>query len=219
MTGSKLIPTIFENPKGPTAVTAPVVVSKFRVTTLADITTANGRQVTSAAWDGRRDLIRQPTLDWPVQGNLTAADWTQWRTALSTTSSLRGRSLSRPLGEWTDDAEDVAWPWFYDPAVERLYHRDEHNHWTYLTRAPICTGQSAQAKFHNRFLTDTPPANRHRSTVEQHGSYTCLTGFAQEETTRQLRKAGSLCRNLSRSGIRMHGGQSRTSSPPTTEKR
>ena len=155
----------------------------LRVTTLADITTADGRQVTSAAWDGRRDPIRQPKLDWPIQGNLTAVDWTQWQTALSTAFSLRGRSLSRPLGAWTDDAEDIAWPWFYDPGAERLYHRDEHNHWSYLTKAPIRTGRSAQAKFHNRFLTDTPPANRHRATVEQHGSYTCLTGFTQEENT------------------------------------
>ena len=95
----------------------------LQVTTLADISAADGKFITHDAWHGRLDATRPSYYSWPNQGDPTTRDWALWRRALSLTfCGGQARRLVIPLGSWTDQQIHL-WTWFFAPAEDRLYER------------------------------------------------------------------------------------------------
>ena len=92
-------------------------------TTLADICTADGRSITTAAWNGIQSSHIQTPATWPNQGKLPKDDWDLWRLALRQeflNFYERDHRLQLPLGHWLPDST-TAWIWWYSPLTDRLY--------------------------------------------------------------------------------------------------
>ena len=90
--------------------------------TLSDIVTADGTQISEAAWTGQRDCHQLDRYSWPRTCRPAPKWWDVWRYWLSVvvTGSTAGRSLLHPLGPWFQD--DGRWRWKYSPVQHRLFH-------------------------------------------------------------------------------------------------
>ena len=98
----------------------------LQATTLTDICTADGTQITEESWSGSRRENEPMHYKWPFQKRPPPPDWTVWITVLNTLTFVgngnRNRTLLHPLGIW-NDAMRNKWQWFFAPEESRLYHR------------------------------------------------------------------------------------------------
>ncbi|CAJ1939883.1 unnamed protein product [Cylindrotheca closterium] len=95
----------------------------LQVCTVSDITTADGRFIRRAIWDGLCDGTVRSPYQWPRTVRPTRQHWELWQTTLSTALlSLHGprHSLRQPLSPWSDPVEN--WNWLWSPTVG-LFHR------------------------------------------------------------------------------------------------
>ncbi len=97
----------------------------LQVITVADIASADGKQIVPWVKDGFRHKDRYSTLNWPTQARPPLRDWKLWRQALSQIEE-RGL-LIEPLGEWTDQSHQT-WHGFVDPLMN-FYERSGPNNW------------------------------------------------------------------------------------------
>ena len=100
------------------------VVRKYlRVTTVADISTADGKKLLDSAWDGSQIPQTWHKIEWPRQPpHLSNEFWTLWQEALSVCFLVPGandKRLAEPLGRWTVDPLPN-WNWLYHPASQIL---------------------------------------------------------------------------------------------------
>ena len=49
----------------------------LQVTTVADVTTADGARVKACSWQGEKDMETEIRYEWPNQGKPTAGEWNQ----------------------------------------------------------------------------------------------------------------------------------------------
>ena len=161
--------------------------------TLSDLVTADGKRLTSFAWNGERDPSWTSPYNWPRVARPSAQRWDLWRTTLHRLL-LRPQSntheLLTPLGLWTDSIEH--WKWLYSPSQNVLYQRrgqvwlksvpSERRHHTY--RLPILHWISPlpflPSSIQSSSILSTPlPLDVKRATVEPISSSpgtTTLTG-------------------------------------------
>jgi hypothetical protein len=100
----------------------------LNVTTLADITNANGDTIDTAAFEGNRASMQAPSLWQGIhQQKPDRTSWALWKKVLRQVSytSNRQHRLIQPLGQWTITMENMrrAWSYWHDPLNQRLYSR------------------------------------------------------------------------------------------------
>ena len=87
----------------------------LHVTTVSDITTANGLSITRSAWEGRCSPNHLEQYNWPRTIRPTGHHWDTWRSVLTTAllcpRSQSRRRLAQPLGPWHDTLD--RWKWLY----------------------------------------------------------------------------------------------------------
>ena len=79
----------------------------LQVTTLAEITSADGLYLEPWAWKGSAKVTTLNAYQWPRRPPLTTRHWSLWQRALQETflhlSSTNERKLRQPLGMWDAD--------------------------------------------------------------------------------------------------------------------
>ena len=123
----------------------------LRVVTLADIFEADGKTITTQAWNGSKMMETRKNIVWPVQKRPNEIQWTLWRSFLRKTLQLTNRKAPSPqsLGMWKESPEAENWKWFIDvsnnhlfkkqgPIIEKFNPRSRvfHNH-TYVRHSLI----------------------------------------------------------------------------------
>ncbi len=139
---------------------------------LADITTACGSRITTAAWMGKRHDTQQPP-QWIPTRKPSETAWTLWRNYLRRAFLIPHAThtrLRQALGKWKTK-EDDHWIWWEDPASEIIYQRTHTSHgptWTLWNRRLTTTGFRRQ--FHQPHPLPAPPdlSNCHRISVQLH---------------------------------------------------
>ena len=99
----------------------------LRVSTVADITTANGRQIHEPMFSGAETAINKNSKWYHVhQKRPGPKAWTQWRRFCRSLCMNRNLLvLEAPLGDWIVPREDIRriWDYWHDPATQMLYRR------------------------------------------------------------------------------------------------
>jgi hypothetical protein len=115
----------------------------IQVSTLLDITSANGESITLAAWTGnRRNKAVLDTVKWPPIGNTNTRTWGIWQHLLTCTFQLDRRNLPLPLGDWVN-CQTKQWKWWYAETEDQLYKPTNTNTWNihsirWIRRARRC---------------------------------------------------------------------------------
>jgi hypothetical protein len=73
----------------------------LQVTTMSDITTADGTQIHNAWKNPDTQKPSWSTLKWPKQNKPNQTAWTAWEKFLRSFETTQGK-LSKPLGKWTN---------------------------------------------------------------------------------------------------------------------
>lgn len=112
----------------------------LNVSTLADITTANGKRISRKAWQGIRDTTIPSRFSWPRTVRPSKQYWELWRECLQSSVIVPHdptRKLKQQLGKWEDDFD--RWNWLFSPSENALLHQ-MGSCWTSLV--PVSTRSS-----------------------------------------------------------------------------
>ena len=96
----------------------------LNVSTLADITTADGARIKRTAWNGIRDDSSPKRFSWPRTIRPSEQYWEIWRSCLQESVIKphdNTRGLRQRLGKWNDDFD--RWPWLFSPSENALLRR------------------------------------------------------------------------------------------------
>jgi hypothetical protein len=110
----------------------------LHVTTLAEISSADGIYLGAWAWNGTGTLDLINHYQWPRQPLLQPCYWLLWQQVpqamfLHPTATTE-RKLRQPLGPWDPDVS-AQWKWLYSAAEERVYHF-EGGGWRFFSKIP-----------------------------------------------------------------------------------
>ena len=98
----------------------------LQVMSVGEISTGDGRKISSNSWEGKRVEDFDNDIEWPERMNPTSVDWAAWRRVL-TASLCSGEDLrlTIPLGVWlhTTKKRFKSWKWFWDYRSKVLYKR------------------------------------------------------------------------------------------------
>ena len=96
----------------------------LQVTTISEITTADGTTLLQSAWDGEGTASKSAIL-WPVQEKPGQTALTQWRKLLRSlcTQQWKSRQLRESLGHWQDISHRT-WQTYYDVDTHRIYDQE-----------------------------------------------------------------------------------------------
>ena len=146
----------------------------LNVVSLSEIVTADGRYVTTEAWNGTRLAPRRTQLQWPRTSRPAISHWDKWRYWIQKTLLLPGaptRLLRQPLGLWQDDIHD--WDWVFSKSQNCLFFRDGHG-WTSSEPSSSTLRSSSRTyrfpkprlwDLHSRWVQDSLPADIQRASV------------------------------------------------------
>ena len=97
----------------------------LEVTTIADITSSDGKEIVSRALRGNSHSCepKRGMTKWPVQAIPDDNTWKLWDKACFSTLCQENRKLYKPLGKWTHIDEN--WKFRYSHSKERMYQYDE----------------------------------------------------------------------------------------------
>jgi len=98
----------------------------LHITTVADITEADGSAITQEAWEGKR--TQRCSHNWPKTTSLSADEWQTWREALCRTilfQHQQDKQLQQALGCWAT-AQDDEWLWWFDASQDAIYEKQPH---------------------------------------------------------------------------------------------
>ena len=149
----------------------------LQVISVCDVSTGDGRKISSCMWEGHREASRSRNLEWVIQGEPTPTDWTAWRRALTITlCSGEDTRLSTPLGFWLNDADRILteWLWFWDPQDKNLYKKYGQGWLRYRQSSPGRRTRARHMGFQSPvYVNGDDIADRLERTtvVEQDGSY------------------------------------------------
>jgi hypothetical protein len=91
------------------------------VTTLADICSSNGTEISEWAINGH-DSPRSPVHRFPRQASPSAPIWSTWRKVLRRCySTAREQKLDHPLGKWYTHRITQVWNSVIDPSTHKIY--------------------------------------------------------------------------------------------------
>ena len=98
----------------------------LQIMSLGEITTGDGKWITTGIWEGKRKEENIHDIDWPEQGEPSAVDWAAWRRVLTATfCSGEDIRLTVPLGMWLNNTNVTIkqWKWYWDYRDKILYKR------------------------------------------------------------------------------------------------
>lgn len=151
----------------------------LHVTTISDITTADGLYLRRNAWEGIRDFTTHDSYQWPRTARPGPSHWKTWQDTLSTallTGSGPTSRLKSPLGQWTDTLD--RWNWLFSPS-SGLFHRQGSLWFHYHPSPPT---RSTRTRVHtfdssvSTLLRGPLPVDAQRATVHVTDSVIKLTG-------------------------------------------
>ncbi|CAJ1969840.1 unnamed protein product [Cylindrotheca closterium] len=151
----------------------------LQVTTLSELTTADGCSLTAASLAGQPSGHFVTSYNWPRTRRPGPSHWDLWRRVLSQAvlrPYSRRRRLLQPLGPWSDSLD--RWTWLFSRTALILFHRTDKNLAIYR---PI---NSRSHKTFRRDLhhtwTGTLPGDVQRASVNLHPrtAYVTVTGTA-----------------------------------------
>ena len=96
----------------------------LQVTTLADITTACGKQFSHSAYHCKFDQSRPHYYNWPVQPRPYRYARRLWKQAIKKAFPRNGHQLIDTLGSWNDGGRQQ-WQWFHQPTTGKLFRRHQ----------------------------------------------------------------------------------------------
>jgi len=84
----------------------------LKVTTLADITNGQGRELLTPMLMGVCEIEVHNRWHWPQQGRPTQTGWMVWQEAINKCiPKCSNKKLTYPMGMWVDSLEDWKWQW------------------------------------------------------------------------------------------------------------
>ena len=97
----------------------------LKVVTLADIFEANGKTITTQAWNGDKMMETRKNIIWPDQPRPIGTQWTLWRSFLRKALLLNNKIApeTHALGKWTEAPEAEDWKWFIDIRSNHLFKK------------------------------------------------------------------------------------------------
>jgi len=83
----------------------------LQVTTLADITDGQGRELLIPMLTGSNEIALPTRWQWLQQGQPPQKGWILWQEAITKCIPTCSNKLTYPLGPWTDSISDWQWQW------------------------------------------------------------------------------------------------------------
>jgi hypothetical protein len=144
------------------------------VTTLADISTSNGRRLCEWAINGNQPH-RTPTFRFPRQSNPSPTVWNTWKQVLRRCyCTQRDMTLDHPLGLWYRGCITQVWDSVIDPHTSLLYVYSERKVRIYERR-----GRSQkQYRFLRPHTTASFPLGCVPITIDHQSGYLITLGYA-----------------------------------------
>jgi hypothetical protein len=105
-----------------------------KVITLADITTGDGKHLTTECKEENFIFHCPRSIDWPKTGKPDRTCWKMWQEAIDHFLNVddKHKKLSRPLGAWTVLPDD--WEWHFSDDENKMYQHENIGHWRQWTR-------------------------------------------------------------------------------------
>ena len=156
----------------------------LHVTTLSELTTADGRSLTAAALRGEPSGHFKEAYNWPRTRRPGPSHWALWRSILSQAvlrPYSRRRLLLQPLGQWTDSLD--RWNWLLSRTESILFHRTSDT-WE-LFRPINARSNRTFRKGPHQSWTGALPNDVQRTSVELHPrtGYVTVTGTGTSPTS------------------------------------
>ena len=101
------------------------------VTTIADISTADGTQIDPTFLSSGQSTSRRNDFKWPEKHEIKPADLALWRKAIKSLCALQ-LHLSVPLERWKTRQSDwtLNWNWFSSTTADKIFHQNKDGIWT-----------------------------------------------------------------------------------------
>ena len=152
----------------------------LRVSTLAEITSADGVYLEEWAWTGSGTTEPINQYHWPRRPPLQPRYWRLWQQALEATflapSRTNERKLRHPLGHWDADVLDN-WKWKYSAAEERVYHLEGLG-WRVFSKTPSRVQRLRSIRFlRQELVSPTVPADAVMASVSRTPLCVRVTGL------------------------------------------
>jgi hypothetical protein len=155
----------------------------LQVTTLAEITSADGLYLEPWAWKGLAKVTSLNAYQWPRRPPLTTQHWSLWQRALQETflhlSSTNERKLRQPLGMWDADVR-TNWQWLFSATENRIYYR-EGTEWRVYSKIPTRVQRLRSIRFlRTDIMEDAVPIDSVLATITRTSEGAKLTGIADQ---------------------------------------
>jgi len=137
----------------------------LKVTTLADITDGQGRELLTLMLLGVPKIEVPKRWHWPQQGRPTQTGWMLWQEALNKCIPKCSNTLTYPMGMWVDSLKD--WKWQWNPLENRLAESTEQGWRIWL---PQRQSRCNRLKCHPTNLYTNLNLQYQRAVVEIHES-------------------------------------------------
>ena len=152
----------------------------LKVTTLAEILTADGERIEEWAWEGRKKQQSFNQYQWPrLQTRLSRCHWTQWKYSLKRCFVLtanRERKLCCRMGN-INAVLAKAWRWYYSEQEERIFHL-EGARWAVYSKVPSRVQRLLSKKFQQQFcFTDILPDDASPISISRSNTRIQITGI------------------------------------------
>jgi hypothetical protein len=157
----------------------------LHVTTLSNIVTADGKEITINSWNGKNKDRGASPYRWPrLQHSLSHEHWKNWWIALVNVflAHSNSRVLNRSLFEWHNRVPS-SWKWHFHPVEDRLYAH-EGLHWRVYcqqrNRTSPRQGKSKHSKTNQLFRV--LPDGLQLASVFKQGPFIILQGVGASTT-------------------------------------
>ena len=124
----------------------------LQVTTLGDITIADGSVILPDIKAGNFPSASSSTLTWPRQQSPDDQSWKLWRKALKGTFESQGSVLPHLRSDAWEPTNTRRFNWYYHPHHNTLFHRLPANQWQ-LYRFSIRRGRTPAIRLYHRTAT------------------------------------------------------------------
>ena len=158
----------------------------LRVTTLAEITSADGRYLEEGAWLGIEIADPLNPYQWPRRTPLLPRFWKLWQQTLQATflqpSISNQRKLRLLLGPWDNDVQQK-WRWFYSAEENRVYHFEGAG-WRVFSQQPSQVQRLQSLRFiRQENIVPTLPSEVSMASIVRTRTGVCITGINEVPPT------------------------------------
>ena len=126
------------------------------MTTLSDMTDANGTTLCPYASRGEKHPHRATTYTWRRQNNMDKKAWKTWCTALKATFTTDGTHLHSPLGDWSEE-NPPSQKWLTYKDKESLFMTPLQQGKTWTEHKLIGINKSQGLIYNTKALPASPP--------------------------------------------------------------